>query len=284
MYKKRNLEGKRFGKMTVIKSVGYRLQSNRHFYSLVRCDCGNEFYIQDTKLVNGYQTQCPICSNNSKKTHGMSGRKGKYGSLYTRWACMKGRCLNKNNQDYKDYGGRGIRVCDEWLGKDGFENFFKWSIENGFRQDLSLDRINVNGNYEPSNCRWATVIQQARNKRTTIYISYEGEKKTCKELEEITGIKAGTIRYRILSGWSEYDATHTPTNSEMSKKISMSNLRVKKAKVSLINKENGEVKRFMTLKEASAFLGHGDGYLTVALSRGRREIGKYYVEKEEYYY
>ena len=113
---------------------------------------------------------------------------------------MKSRCYNSNDSDYSDYGGRGITICPEWLGEHGFENFTKWSMENGYVKNLSIDRINVNGNYEPSNCRWATNEEQARNKRNTVKIVLNGEEKDLKQISDEYGVNYRTLHARIKKG------------------------------------------------------------------------------------
>lgn len=99
--------------------------------------------------------------------------------LYQVWSSMKQRCYHGNNKNYKHYGGRGIIMCDEWL--NDFMNFYNWSMDNGYDDTLTIDRIDVNGNYEPSNCRWATMKQQNRNQRRTIYFTYNNETHCLKE-------------------------------------------------------------------------------------------------------
>ena len=119
------------------------------------------------------------------------------------------RCENENIERYDIYGGRGIEVCKEW--KEDFLNFYNWAINNGYKDNLSIDRIDVNGNYEPNNCRWATAKEQARNMRTNVNLTYNGETHCISEWAEITGIKASTIRYRIkIAGWSVEKALTTP--------------------------------------------------------------------------
>lgn len=102
--------------------------------------------------------------------------------IYSIWCDMKKRCNNKNQSNYNNYGGRGIKVCKEW--NDDFESFLEWSISNGYNDSLTIDRIDVNGNYEPSNCRWVTWEEQHYNKRNTVYIEVDGQKMTLKEIAE----------------------------------------------------------------------------------------------------
>ena len=126
---------------------------------------------------------------------------------------MKNRCYNPNEDSYKYYGARGITVCDEWLGENGFINFYNWAITHGYRDDLTINRINNDGNYEPSNCNWATFKEQANNKRTNRVIEYMGESHTCSEWADIVGIPAYDICNRLDLGWSVEDAFTIPLNS-----------------------------------------------------------------------
>ena len=96
--------------------------------------------------------------------------------MYYIWRTMKQRCTNPNNYKYKNYGGRGIKVCDEWMAD--FKAFYDWAVTNGYREDLTIDRIDVDGNYEPSNCRWATYSEQANNRTTNRIITFNGEPMT----------------------------------------------------------------------------------------------------------
>lgn len=119
--------------------------------------------------------------------------------IYDIWRAMKQRCYYKKNVCYKDYGGRGITVCEEWL--HNFQAFYDWAMANGYEENLTIDRKDVNGNYEPSNCRWATNAEQATNKRNSRYIKYRGELKTLSEWSKVTGIDQKTISYRIEKGY-----------------------------------------------------------------------------------
>ena len=125
---------------------------------------------------------------------------------------MKTRCCNQKGRRYKDYGGRGIRICDEW--KNDFTSFYNWSIANGQKENLTLDRINVNGNYEPSNCRWVDWKKQQNNRRNNFIIEYNKTKHTLQEWSEILPINMSSsiLRYRILNGWSIEKAFTTPVD------------------------------------------------------------------------
>ena len=124
-----------------------------------------------------------------------------YSNLYYRWQSMKGRCYNKNNPKYKHYGGRGIKMCDEWL--SDFMVFYNWSIKTGYREDLTIDRIDVNGNYEPSNCRWASDTVQRNNKRNTVYINCNGKTQSVAQWSRDLKIPSTTIRSRHNRGWTD---------------------------------------------------------------------------------
>lgn len=133
----------------------------------------------------------------------------KHTRIYNVWAGIKARCYNPNNKSYKDYGGRGIIMCDEW--KNGFINFKNWAISNGYNDNLTIDRINVNGDYEPSNCRWATKKEQCNNRTTNKFITYKNEIHTLAEWSEIVGIKYKCLHKRIkYFNWSIEKAFNTP--------------------------------------------------------------------------
>ena len=130
--------------------------------------------------------------------------------LYTIWNSMKQRCYTKSCTSYKRYGARGISMCDEW--KNNYMEFYNWAIQNGYSDNLTIDRIDTNGNYEPSNCRWATYKEQANNTRKIKRYTFNGETHTPREWEEIVGIRWQTIRYRIkILGWSVEKALTTET-------------------------------------------------------------------------
>jgi len=115
--------------------------------------------------------------------------------LHPIWRGMKARCYNPKALKYKHYGARGIEICDEW--RNSYQKFYDWAINNGYVEGLTLDRINVNGNYEPTNCRWVTKTIQNRNKRNNRYLTYNGETKTICEWSEITGIPHTVLYNRI---------------------------------------------------------------------------------------
>lgn len=123
--------------------------------------------------------------------------------LYNIWLHMKGRCYRKTDDHFKDYGGRGIQVCEEW--KNDFNSFRIWSESHGYKNNLSIDRIDNDRNYEPSNCRWVSMKEQCNNRRSNILITIEGVTHNIKEWSELSGVKYHTIYQRMVRGWTGKD-------------------------------------------------------------------------------
>lgn len=160
MTKINDLTEKRFGKLKVIKY--YKSNKNGRALWLCQCDCGNIKVVLGNSLLNKSTLSCGCYNKERSKElhskHNMSNSK-----LYKVWQGMKTRCYNKKFMYYKNYGGRGIKMCNEWL--NNFETFYIWAIKNGYKEGLTIDRINNDGNYEPINCRWTTRAEQNRNTR-----------------------------------------------------------------------------------------------------------------------
>lgn len=196
-----DLTGQRFGRLVALRHEP--TPGNKTFW-LCKCDCGKEVLVGYGELRTGNTKSCGCFHRDSAadRLRKQGTRHGMFGTrIYNIWWCMKDRCYNKNHMAYKNYGGRGITVCDEW--KNNFEPFYRWAMNSGYRKDLTIDRIDVNGNYEPHNCRWVTLSEQANNKRNTIYLTVHGETKTVAEWSKETGLSRATIRSRIKSGWTE---------------------------------------------------------------------------------
>ena len=130
---------------------------------------------------------------------------------------MKSRCYNPNNKSYKNYGARGIKVCDEWLTDS--RKFVEWSLVSGWKKGLTLDRIDVNGNYEPNNCRWTSYEVQNNNRRNTVYITFNNQSKPVTQWAKELSISATTLRNRIKNGWSAKAALTTPVKSYKTKEV-----------------------------------------------------------------
>jgi len=205
--------GMRFERLTVIKRVESPYK-NGHAW-LCRCDCGKEIIAQTGGLKDGTYKSCGCYARDMAKKrakHGDARDSGRV-RLYEIWNAMKGRCTRVNTVGYKDYGGRGITVCQEWI--DSYISFREWALNNGYADNLTIDRIDVNGNYEPSNCRWATAKQQCRNTRRNFNITYNGITKTLEDWGAEYGIKPNTLRYRIKKHkWSIEKALTTPINEK----------------------------------------------------------------------
>lgn len=195
-----DLTGNRYGRLTVIE----RVQNAKRTKWRCKCDCGNIKEVYSFNLMAGkikscgclrQETAAILASNLSRTTHSQSKT-----PMYKVWAAMKDRCFNKENSEYHNYGGRGITVCEEW--KNDFKEFYDWSIKNGYKQGLSIDRINGDKNYCPENCRWTTAKVQGNNTRRNHWIEYNGEIHTIAEWADIKGIKYNTLNGRIHRGWS----------------------------------------------------------------------------------
>lgn len=216
-----DISGMKFGKLTAIKKVGYGVDKDGKRYALwqCKCDCGGEKIANQHTLIDGKIKSCGCLRKRDyscNTSHGKSRTR-----LYHIHNSMKDRCNNPNDQHYKNYGGRGIKVCDYWNGKDGFLNFYVWSMQNGYKENLTIDRIDVNGNYEPSNCRWATTEQQANNKRTNKRYEVNGESLLIKEVAEKYNISVHTLRARIKRGLTMQEAVNHKKRRKINGKVHM---------------------------------------------------------------
>ena len=192
--------------------------------------------------------------------------------LNTTWKNIINRCLTGKHISYKYYGARGITVCDEWK---TFDNFYLWALENGYKQGLSIDRIDNNGNYEPANCRWATPKEQALNTRSNHRITYKNETKTVSEWADQIGISFSALEYRLKSeNWTLEEALTTGKNG---KPVEQKKFRKKVVQLSL---DKEEIKVWDSISEASTTLKIPNSNISRALTEKRRAGGYYWEYKK----
>lgn len=201
----KNLTNQKFGKLTALR-IDHK--SKGRIYWLCHCECGIFKCIRTSDLIRGHSKSCGCYQKEvarQKQTKNIKNCHAIYRSFYA----MKDRCYNKNSSSYFNYGGRGITICDEWLNDNNI--FVKWSLEYGYQEGLTIDRINVNGNYSPLNCRWLDRIGQNNNRRNNHLLTIEGKTQTVAEWgREVDGLNAKIIADRIRLGWSVKKALLTP--------------------------------------------------------------------------
>lgn len=209
-----NLTGQSFGRLTVIEKATKRCNGQSAMW-ICKCDCGNTIVVRSGDLRSGKTKSCGCLrkeiTSAKRKTHGKSNSR-----LFSIWCAVKKRCMCETDKQYKDYGGRGITICDEW--KDDFQTFYDWAVSNGYEEHLTIDRIDVNGNYEPFNCKWSTEKEQSNNKRNNRLLTFNGKTQTLKQWSDETGIQPETIHYRLKRGWDlERALTLTPSYANNNK-------------------------------------------------------------------
>ena len=195
MAKRKDLAGQRFGRLMVLYDTGER--RNKKVVWHCQCDCGNELDVRSNSLVSVRTTSCG-CYRRQRTAevhtvHGMT-RGEKIHPIYQTWYAMLQRCENPDNKSYKNYGFRGIKVCDEW---HKLIPFCDWALASGWQKGLQLDRINNDGNYEPGNCRWATSQENNRNRRGNRMITFAGKTQCLAAWADETGIKYQTLLDRV---------------------------------------------------------------------------------------
>lgn len=185
--------GDRFGRLILLEVAEYAKHKNK-----LRCDCGKEHFATSGHLRDGDVSSCGCVYVESRATCHRTHGESKRGAEYNVWVGMRDRCANPNDDSFVRYGGRGIRVCERW---QTFELFLE---DMGPRPSKrhSIERIDNDGHYEPGNCRWATGVEQGRNKRNNVLVTHNGITRTVSEWAEITGIKYGTVWMRIKRGYS----------------------------------------------------------------------------------
>lgn len=190
---KNDLTGQRFGRLTVI---GIDERGTRKTYYNCQCDCGLVKSVRADSLTAGTIRSCGCLKKEqdaenliANHSHRMSGTR-----MYEIWQGIKGRCYNPHDTRYERYGGRGIKVCDEW--RNSFQAFYDWAMANGYDESLSIDRIDNDGNYEPGNCRWANLKEQARNRTSNVKIRIGNSTRTLTEWCEIFDVDVKMVNAR----------------------------------------------------------------------------------------
>ena len=209
-----DLTGQRIGRLTILSRAPNDQKGKPRWNC--KCDCGNTCVISSTALLGGFTHSCGCLRKEYAAAvhfkHGGS-RRGKRDRLYAVWNAMRQRCENPRSSSYENYGGRGIAVCEEW--KNSYETFRSWAIDNGYDPDAdfglcTIDRIDVDGDYEPGNCRWADAKTQANNCRDNRKVTAFGKTQNASEWADETGIKCQTILSRLRNGWDPETALTIP--------------------------------------------------------------------------
>ena len=204
-----DITGEKYGRLQVLAKDD--ASKSKYAMWICKCECGSIVIKRGSSLRSGHTKSCGCLHDelSSKRisaqneTHNMSNTRP-----YKIWVDMKKRCSNKKHWAFGHYGGRGIKVCDEW---QEFLPFYEWSMANGYADNLTIDRIDNDGDYRPSNCRWATRKEQANNKSNNTIYEVDGKKHTIRKLSDLYGISYGTLSSRIRSyGWSVEKAVSTP--------------------------------------------------------------------------
>lgn len=189
-----DLTGQRFVRLTVLSRNAEKSDLKKHSYFNCICDCGNTRVVASGDLKNGSSKSCGCITKETTITRNTKHGEG-HTNLYEVWCAIKARCCNSTNKAFKNYGGRGITICDEWK---LFVNFKEWALRTGYGKGLSIDRIDNDGNYEPHNCRWTTRKVQTNNTRRNNRFEYNGELKTISELADIAGLKYRVLHDRLV--------------------------------------------------------------------------------------
>ena len=199
MGKLNDLVGKRFGYLTVLYRDEDQVSKSgkRRVRWACKCDCGNEISVISDNLTTGKTRSCG-CMKQKMRAVTCEYEYVHNTRLYGIWNSMKDRCFNENAAPYKHYGGRGISVCDEW--KHNFKSFREWAYSNGYEENLTIDRIDNNDDYSPSNCRWVDRTAQANNRRSNRLLTYNGETHNVTQWASILNVNASLLFNRVYAG------------------------------------------------------------------------------------
>ena len=203
--KGRDIKGERFKHLIAIEELPERTKDGKIVY-LCKCDCGNNRKVKATELRNGKVTSCG-CVHGNKRYNNFSMENPDDKRLYRIWKDMLRRCEDQRREDYTRYGARGVKVCIEW---QDFNKFLEWSRNNGYSNGLSIDRVDTDGNYEPSNCRWTDNKTQANNKRNNHILTYLGKTQSMAAWASEMDISYSALRARLRRGWSTEKALTMP--------------------------------------------------------------------------
>lgn len=206
-----NLSGQKFGRLTVVGEYGRNKNGEKTYQC--QCDCGNVVIARSYSLRCGETKSCG-CLQKERTSRANTIHGDTNSSLYARYKHMIWRCENSNSKDYANYGGRGIRVCNEW--KNNYIAFRDWSLRNGYQEKLTIDRIDVNGDYSPTNCRWISLAEQENNRRNNVYLTFAGIRKTASQWARLLGISPSKIYYLKHKGNTDEDIfCHFPQIAEV---------------------------------------------------------------------
>lgn len=209
-----DLTGQRFGRLAVVERAWSR---KGQLFWLCKCDCGKECVIQGSSLRGGRTRSCGCLHNQMageriEEINALHPSSIVNKNLYRTWSNMRQRCRNPNNPEYRNYGGRGIKVCLEW--DTDFFAFERWALESGYQYGVSIDRINNDGDYTPVNCRWVNALMQSNNQRRTIMLTYKGETKALRFWADEYGLPRNVVKCRIRSGWTVERALTEPVHKK----------------------------------------------------------------------
>ena len=264
-----DIKGQKYGRLTVLEKaepIRFKGSGKTKVRWLCQCKCGNKIIATTCALRNGTTKSCGcyatekqrICGS-KRKTHGMTGTR-----LYNIWRSMKKRCNVVTNDAYKYYGGRGIKVCEEW---NDFELFMKWAYSNGYADNLTIERKDVNGNYEPSNCKWIPMSEQSKNRRISLRTyDVDGEEKNIRDIVDGKQLRYSAIENRVRKGWDVETAMRTPKirNEDRGKCVEQ------------ISIKTGEIiSEYVSIAEASRQTGLSQQSIGLRCRNGGAEFGGY---------
>lgn len=226
--------GKKFGRLTVLDAIRERSESgNSRWMWRCKCECGKESIITPNSIVYGNTRSCGCLARerfvefNKSRSHKYNTTE--YKKLWWKYYAIRNRCYNENSSRYKDYGGRGIKVYSEW--NDNFDNFVEWALSNGYEEGLTIERVDVNGDYCPENCKFITLEEQANNKRNTVWVEYRGERLSLATLCKNYGLNYHSVHFRLYHrGMSVEEAVETPMHenvTEFAKRCHEHNMPIK---------------------------------------------------------